>query len=946
MSATVNFTGATTIKAAVARAPLICHGYYLPVLENLYEKAQLYFSAKYDLEEFERHKAAGTFPSSMNSLKTPTIQVSHEFRQSEDAGAWTKIDDVTREARSKALAQAIACKRAEYKYYFKTWLSSESILTQLNNAGDKMADQLNAFNSVSKNDDLPEANKSDIRILLEVQADLARHVVELARSHALYNLERTKKKRKKIGQVDVQMSGMDTGAINEKTLEQTVQKVLLRKEQSRRDKKKNGPQKGNIPFAHFSSQQIANFFLLQRQEHGQGYQGNQDKEDQGPRKERQGFKRKIIEETAEILGQAPKRFRSGRVGDYPPVFFASRLESQVLFRLMKMSTTSIKTLRVMNFDVHKAPDVSLPRNIEYFLAVNMKYIFPQKMDLSLPRRSFESLENKLRQWSFFLGRERGERLPAYLAAADRRPNIYPRGRDFIEAGLAAGRDMVTALASSVIPFGTRDKEPLPCLSGMGVTIKSLRQYMLLNHLMAFITDKNLGIAVVTRTWYMTEVTAHLQLAVYERAEYIPWSAMYQYTKFICTQEALPKPIEKFLLESEIITDIPTFHGIPKIHKKPWAIRPIVPMHSYSTTRLAMVIHFYLHPLMPRYPWVCLSSRRFVRDLLRFSRGHPGTWKMMSGDVKSMYTNIQTDHLVNALRGAMRDAGFPKALNRFILLAVRHLNNNVFFQFDNQIYHQTYGIAMGLACSPSLANLFMAVWEERIGIPKYFYFYRRYIDDIFCIPHEYIDIEILVRIPGLELDWVSSDTIPFLDCEVHLHDQEICVRPYTKPLSHYQYIPWSSGHPLHVKRGFVLTELSRISSLSAKETYFDKKKEKFHEVLRARGYPEAALKSWFRKVKWRHPLSMKVARRSAFDEQTPLFVDAEYNPVWEQVRLGPVWDYFLGEIVRWHSCQVPPFSKAVNSLQRTRNFWDLIRGINKLSLQSDQPNSFEEMETDV
>lgn len=344
----------------------------------------------------------------------------------------------------------------------------------------------------------------------------------------------------------------------------------------------------------------------------------------------------------------------------------------------------------------------------------------------------------------------------------------------------------------------------------------------------------------------------------------------------------------------------------------------------------MWIHLYLHPLQKFYPWICTSSRDFVRDLLTETKGKTCTWKMFTGDVQSMYTNIRTDHLLKALRGVMKKGGFPSKLIRFILRAVEFVNGNVFFQFNHLLFQQSYGVAMGLACAPTLANLFMAAWEDRIGVSQKhkFTFYRRYIDDIFALT-EGQDITAQVSVPGLVLDWESKDSIPFLDCEVHLHGQEVCVRPYTKNLSHYQYIPWRTGHPRHVLKSLVKTELLRFSSLSAKQEYFDERKKRLHFLLRARGWPERALKAWTRQVKWRHPASGFKADRAKNQETagSPLFVSSEYNPLWNQVRMEPVWDEVLREIVRG-SVQPPPFSGLQMSLQRTNNLWDVVRRSNR------------------
>jgi len=279
---------------------------------------------------------------------------------------------------------------------------------------------------------------------------------------------------------------------------------------------------------------------------------------------------------------------------------------------------------------------------------------------------------------------------------------------------------------------------------------------------------------------------------------------------------------------------------------------------------------------------------------------------------------------------MKKHGFSSNSIRWILRAVDFLNGNVFFQFGNELFQQSYGIAMGLACSPTLANLFMAFWEDHIGVSlkHNFTFYRRYIDDIFALS-EGQDNTALVSVPGLILDWESKDNIPFLDCEVHICNQEVCVRPYTKPLSHYQYIPWNSAHPRHVLKSLVKTELLRYSSLSAKKEYFDERKKRLHFHLRARGWPDRALKAWTRLVKWRHPTIRFAGGRPKNSETDgqPLVMSSEYNPLWNQVRVEPVWDEVLREIVRGPE-PPPPFPGLLLSLQRTTNLWDVVRRSNR------------------
>lgn len=916
-------TATSTVRDVVAQLPLLCQGYYLPAFNQLNDNAQRYFAAKHAEEEFRAMISSGRMPNSINSVKTPTLQVSAEYSQSTKTKAYKAIENYASTVRHEFLAKFAEAKKEEAEYYFSKYLSASAQTQAINEANKKIADGLLTTHNVKTVTALPENVQS---VLSEITSGggvgYAQHIIEIARLRSISAYERTKAKKQSKAAADVEMSGT-AGTVNEKTLEKSVENVLKKKEQSRRDKQRNS--KGNIPFSlcyDYTSSELLTDFYVQRPK--------LQEEEESARK-RVHFKRQIIEETSQILERAPKRLKVARVSDYPREFFMARLQSRVLFLQMKCRQSTLRTLRLTNFGVHKHEDVVLPKHIEYFLAVNLKYIFPQKFDFSLPGTSYELASQKLRRWFIFHRKDRMNQLPEYLSKLDKQDLDFPATCDALESAVNSGRDMLTTVTQAVIPRSVRRPEPEPYLSELGCTVKSLKEFMLLKQYMAFITDKNLGIAIVRADWYMDKVCEHLQLAVYEVVDDAEWGYIASSIDLLARHEGIPREISTFISYSDRKTDLPKFHGIPKIHKSPWKIRPIVPMHSYSTTRIAMVVHHYLQPLMDQYPWICHSSRSFVSDLLRETGGVARNWKLWTADVQSMYTNILTEDLLLALREAMEGVIEP-LLGDFLLGAVQFLNTSVFFQFDQTIYKQNYGIAMGLACAPTLANLFMAVWEAKANVSERFDFYRRYIDDIFALTQGE-DLSSLVSPPGLILDWESRDSIPFLDCEVHLHGQEVCVKPYTKALSHYQYIPWNSGHPLHVKRGLVKTELLRFASLSAKPSYFDDRKKKLHLMLRARGYPEQALKTWMRQVQWRSPAESFFADR-AEKQNAPLFVPSEYNPVWESVTLGPVWEALSDELVRWRKPPPVPFRKMTQSLQRTKSFWDLVRRTNRECVQGD------------
>ena len=57
------------------------------------------------------------------------------------------------------------------------------------------------------------------------------------------------------------------------------------------------------------------------------------------------------------------------------------------------------------------------------------------------------------------------------------------------------------------------------------------------------------------------------------------------------------------------------------------------------------------------------------------------------------------------------------------------------RFGDLIYHQIRGVAMGMSPAPTIANLYVAIFELEHIIPlldKFLLFYKRFIDDGFTI----------------------------------------------------------------------------------------------------------------------------------------------------------------------------------------------------------------------
>ncbi|GJP48980.1 hypothetical protein CLOM_g8249, partial [Closterium sp. NIES-68] len=121
--------------------------------------------------------------------------------------------------------------------------------------------------------------------------------------------------------------------------------------------------------------------------------------------------------------------------------------------------------------------------------------------------------------------------------------------------------------------------------------------------------------------------------------------------------------------------------------------------------------------------------------------------------------------------------------------------------------------------------------------------------------------------------------------------------FQKPLNVYQYFPFSSAHPSHCKRGFILGELQRYILRESSFRGYLGIRAAFYSRLRARGYPDAFLQPIFSSISYaRRPELLARSRARVEREQEeqrvlPLVLD--FHPSVQQVRWGALLEFPTG-----------------------------------------------------
>jgi hypothetical protein len=98
----------------------------------------------------------------------------------------------------------------------------------------------------------------------------------------------------------------------------------------------------------------------------------------------------------------------------------------------------------------------------------------------------------------------------------------------------------------------------------------------------------------------------------------------------------------------LIVAIPVFNGLPKIHKSPWGIRPVVPCHSVVQGPVSEFLSKILKTLLADHPQILTSTKELVHELEFGLRHKLNSLSPCNGvtnvfictaDIEGFYTNV-------------------------------------------------------------------------------------------------------------------------------------------------------------------------------------------------------------------------------------------------------------------------------------------------------------------
>lgn len=237
--------------------------------------------------------------------------------------------------------------------------------------------------------------------------------------------------------------------------------------------------------------------------------------------------------------------------------------------------------------------------------------------------------------------------------------------------------------------------------------------------------------------------------------------------------------------------------------------------------------------------------------------------LVTMDIEALYTNIPHKDGLEAMSFYLQqrpiDSMPPTEL--IVSLTKWSLENNIFL-FQDKLYQQVQGTAMGASYAPSYAGLFLGLWEkthiysDKNPFLNKIELYGRYIDDLFFVFkgsvdellafHEYIN-STHVNLK-LSLDYSDSE-INFLDLKI-IKDElgYFHTSIYRKSTDRNTILRADSFHPPHLIENIPLGQFQRLRRICDQQTDFNKQALLMTQRFKERGYNKSTLTHAYTRAK--------------------------------------------------------------------------------------------------
>ena len=506
-------------------------------------------------------------------------------------------------------------------------------------------------------------------------------------------------------------------------------------------------------------------------------------------------------------------------------------------------------LKAMNTAFHDLTEGrSLPPTITSLLGLSLKFIptpryAPSATELA---SSFDRIERDIGLKTFFAGRQEKD-IPKLRAKSTWQPPLPPRQVDYRVNNFLKG-------LRSLFRRRVGRQNLTPHQRRLLASLQTNKEIIIAN------ADKNLGPVGIDAEKYIKMGLDHLldpttyQLLTEDqtaldidelRKEIHAWTVRHR--------RSLPDDTVHFIrehMDKSMGDPLGYFYLLIKLHKLPVTGRPVCSDCGSLPHALGRYVDGALQPIVQDQALYFKNSAELKTELESLTL--PANASLFTYDAVAMYPSINTADCMARLTEYLSKKevscryGFsPAALLEAIELVM--FNNRM--RFGDIIVKQLSGIAMGMSPAPTIANLYVAIYEEMHVLeylPSPVLYLRRFIDDGLGIwlhdPDPTVDMRKWKEFQGClnrsGLSWTFSDRgreVVFMDLRLKIEGNQIKSSLYAKPMALHLYLPPHSCHAPGVLSGLVHGNVLRIHQLCSDETDVIKELKLFLHRLLDRGY---------------------------------------------------------------------------------------------------------------
>lgn len=256
------------------------------------------------------------------------------------------------------------------------------------------------------------------------------------------------------------------------------------------------------------------------------------------------------------------------------------------------------------------------------------------------------------------------------------------------------------------------------------------------------------------------------------------------------------------------------------------------------------------------------------------------------DLESLYTNITHEEAISSLLRRFRHD--PQKV--FLLDLLKYVLKNNVFQFNDLVFTQLCGVAMGTKFAPALATIYIGDLEEAFieSRDKKPDLWVRYIDDVFLVwSHTREELNKFLR----ELNTrqkkikftaeVETQACNFLDLTIYksptfLSTGILSTKIYYKPTNTFSYHLGTSHVPRQIHKGIATGEMTRLLRNTKSPTLYRHYQNKLIKRFERRAYPKSICRKLYSLTHNRR-LEVLYRTKKRVTMERPLPFITEYTP---------------------------------------------------------------------